>query len=272
MQREEAEQRTILRATVGSTLHGLNVPGKDDLDEMGILVEPYSEGAGLSTFDQFIYRTAAEREQKHDAPSQPGDLDLTLYSLRKYVRLALNGNPSVLTLMYAPLEMCSVMMSLGSQLREFAHCFVSGKAGMAHLGYLTAQKQRLLGERGGKKVRRPELESKFGYDTKYAMHMARLAYQGVELMSTGKITLPMPETERAFCFSVRQGEVPLNDVLSTVGELEKELKDLSDTGPFSGPPNTKTIEEFLIDTYMSVWSAQWQHAQWHKERPHHVSL
>jgi hypothetical protein len=43
---------------------------------------------------------------------------------------------------------------------------------------------------------RPELVAVHGYDTKYAMHALRLGLQGVELLSSGKITFPVPEPDR----------------------------------------------------------------------------
>jgi hypothetical protein len=64
MNRETAERCTILRGLVGSTVHGLNVDdGIEDRDEMGICVEPLEEAMALTDpFEQFIYRSAAERE------------------------------------------------------------------------------------------------------------------------------------------------------------------------------------------------------------------
>jgi hypothetical protein len=44
----------------------------------------------------------------------------------------------------------------------------------------------------GRDVTRPELVEKHGYDTKFAAHMVRLGYQGVELLETGRFTLPLP--------------------------------------------------------------------------------
>lgn len=82
--REMAERTTILLAPVGSTIHGLHLAGTDDRDEMGVCLEDVEAVVGFSPFEQYIFRTAAEREHKHDAKSQPGDLDLTIYSLRKY--------------------------------------------------------------------------------------------------------------------------------------------------------------------------------------------
>src|SRR3954466_1184907 len=95
-QREMAESTTILRGPCGSNLHGLALPGNDDTDEMGVCIENLKDVVGFSEFEQFIYRSAAEREGRHDAPSQHGDLDLTIYSLRKFLRLAMQGNPQLI--------------------------------------------------------------------------------------------------------------------------------------------------------------------------------
>src|SRR3954469_9514081 len=86
----------ILRCEVGSTAHGTSVEAQDDLDLMGIVIPSKEKVLGLTPFDFHIYRTAAIREGRNDAKSQPGDVDLTLYSLRKFVALARKGNPSIL--------------------------------------------------------------------------------------------------------------------------------------------------------------------------------
>ena len=99
--RQLVEQGTILRATVGSTVHGLHHGGQDDRDEMAVFVEPpeYLLGlarargirGGLYGFEHYV-----ERTQPEGMRSGPGDLDLVAYSVRKYVRLALKGHPTIL--------------------------------------------------------------------------------------------------------------------------------------------------------------------------------
>ena len=84
--RAMAERTTILRVPAGSNLHGLSVAGTDDRDEVGICIEDIDAAMGFTPFEQYIYRTASEREGKQDAPSQAGDLDLTIFSLRKFLR------------------------------------------------------------------------------------------------------------------------------------------------------------------------------------------
>lgn len=259
------DKRTILRGVVGSTAHGLHTDdGVDDRDEMGICIEPMASMMGVSEFEQFIYRTAAERTGKHDAPSRAGDLDLTVYSLRKWTRLALHGNPTVLLLLFLPPELCTVRLGIGGGIQELAPHFASREAGMRFLGYLTAQKQRLLGERGGDHgIRRPELIEKYGYDTKYAMHMVRLGIQGVEFLTTGRLTLPMPEPERAWIRSIRVGQVSQQDVLTRAGELERELKDLIDgPGPLPRKANAEEVWRHVRSLYLEWWKSEAVSATW----------
>lgn len=256
--REQVEQATILRCVVGSSAHGLHLEdGIEDRDEMGICIEPMDVAMGTAApFEQFIYRSAAEREHRHDAPSRGGDLDLVVYSLRKFARLALGGNPTVLMVLFAP-DVVQID-ARGSQLRDLAPAFASRVAGKKFLGYLSSQRQRMLGERGNGGHGRPrdELVAKFGYDTKFAMHMLRLGYQGIEYLQTGRLTMPMAEPERSYLFSVRQGGYDMQHVLTRAGELERELKDLLETSPLPKDPDTAAIDEWMVRVYFRTWSAQ----------------
>lgn len=252
MTRQEAEACTILRCEVGSTAHGVSV-GSDDMDHMGVVLEPMTEACGLGApFEQFLYRTATERTGKHDAPSEPGDLDLTLYSLRKWLRLALKGNPTILSLLFAPVLSSDAR---GTQLRELAPLIISRKVGNAYLGYMEAQRQKLLHERGGLKVRRPDLEAKFGFDTKFAYHMLRLGIQGVELLTSGRFSMPVVGPTRDFLLQVRQGLVPLNDCVQRAGDLEVELKGLISDGPIQAEPDSAAVEDWMVRLYFREWSA-----------------
>lgn len=255
MTRETAERCTILRGLVGSTVHGLNVnDGIEDRDEMGVCVEPLVAAMALSApFEQFIYRSAAEREGRQNARSTGGDLDLTIYSLRKWTRLALKGNPTILLLLFTPQEQLVACDDLGTELRELTPSIVSRRVQGPFLGYLQAQKQRLTGERGQKRIHRPELEEMYGFDTKYAMHMLRLGFQGVELLSSGRLSLPMKEPERSYLLDVRRGKVSEQDCFSRAGELERELIDLEATSVLPDEPEEERVERWVIDAYRRRW-------------------
>jgi len=126
MDRITAERSTILRGLVGSTVNGLNVnDGIEDRDEMGVCIEPLEDAMALwAPFEQFIYRSAAERAGRHDARSMAGDLDLTIYSLRKWMRLALRGNPTILLLLFTPDDQTVQCDELGSELRALTRSWI----------------------------------------------------------------------------------------------------------------------------------------------------
>ena len=244
-----AERGCIIRTLVGSGLHGLALEGADDRDEMGVYIEPPEFVVGLERFEHFVYRT-----QPEGVRSRAGDLDVVLYCLRKYARLALAGNPTVLLVLFAPPECISVSTPLGLRLQGMAPALISRQASEKFLGYLRAQRERLVGERGQMRVWRPDLVRRYGYDTKYAMHMLRLGHQGKELLETGHITLPMPEPTRSHLLDVRQGQLPLSDVLREAEELEAALKDLQSTSPLPAEPDRAEVNRFLAEAYRAAWA------------------
>jgi hypothetical protein len=107
---EIAEQGMIIRSLVGSTIHGLELAGTDDRDEMGVCIEPPEYVIGLRSFETWVERTKPEGVR-----SEAGDLDLVVHSLRKFSRLALKGNPTVLLLLFVPPEQLIVRTPLGGR-------------------------------------------------------------------------------------------------------------------------------------------------------------
>lgn len=246
---ELAEHNLILRGVVGSTAHGLALEGADDRDEMGICIEPKEYVLGLRYFEQWTHRT-----QPDGVRSGHGDLDLVIYSLRKYARLAANGNPTILLLLYVPDAGLVYKHSYGETLRKRANLFASRRAGRAFLGYLRAQRQRMAGERGGRHAKpRTDLIAAYGYDTKYAMHALRLGYQGKELLETGRLTLPMDEPIRSHLMDVRIGKVSEHEALTETGELERILGDLCDQSPLPAEPDWTAIDDLLVGFHQGWW-------------------
>lgn len=243
-----AEDNTILRCEVGSTVHGLGVAGTDDRDELGVCIEPPEYVIGLRHFEQYVHRS-----KPMGVRSEAGDLDLTIYGLRKFASLALKGNPSILLLFNVPDDKCMVLNALGRRLRDLSWAFASKKAGSAFLGYMQQQRQRLMGERGQMNVKRPELIEQYGFDTKYAGHILRLGFQGIDYMETGEFPIPMPDHQRELILAVRTGQVPENDVLTKAGELEHELKAAIDSSPLRDQPDYDAVNKFLITAYQRTW-------------------
>jgi hypothetical protein len=147
----------------------------------------------------------------------------------------------VLLLLFSPPETLLVCTERGDAMRELAPAIVSRKAGPRFLGYMRAQKERLIGSRGQRNVNRPELIEAHGFDTRYAMHVARLGLQGIELLSTGRLTLPMAEPDRGRVIAIRRGDVPLDETLAEIEDIERRLYAAVEASPLRGEPDYERV-------------------------------
>src|SRR5271168_4080876 len=104
--------------------------------------------------------------------------------------------------------------------------FLCKHAGFHFIAFAKAMKLRLAGGNTGKHGQRPELEAEFGYDVKGAMHMLRVLGEGIELMETGKITLPRPDVD--YLKDVRNGKYVWHEIDEIANlefdRLEEEIK------------------------------------------------
>ncbi len=130
---------TILIVEVGSTAHGTGIPGGEDLDLIGIVVEPATQVLGL---DDRGFGTVMQRTQPEGSRSGPGDIDRTLHSLRRFVRLAASGNPSILMVLWAPVIETTLE---GAELQSLGAAFVGRHVIPRYRGYMESQARRLLG-------------------------------------------------------------------------------------------------------------------------------
>lgn len=250
---ELADRGEILRTQVGSGVHGIAVAGTDDRDEMGVFIEPPERVMGVnSPIDTVTWRSKPEGER-----SEPGDLDLVRHSLRKYLRLAVKGNPNFLLPLFAPKDQIVIRSQFGNELRALRGAIISRKAVHQTLGYLAGQLERLTKER--KLPNRPELIEKYGWDTKYGSHAVRLAYQAYELATSGGIKLPMDPVYRQVVLDVKTGKRTKAETLELVNEtahmVEKVME--SDRGcPLRAEPDYASINIWAVSAHQRFWTGE----------------
>jgi len=268
--RRIAEAGTILRCLVGSGVHGISVSDQDDRDEMGICIEPPEYIIGLrrinlhEQFGQYEHHTAWERPGGRANRSGPGDLDVVIYSLRKWMRLALNGNPTVLLPLFVPESGIVAITGPGRELRDLAPAIISRQAGLRFAGYLEAQRRSLLSRDGkGRDVTRAGLVEQYGFDTKFCGHMVRLGLQGVELLETGRITLPVPEPHRTWIRELRVGKHTMAEALGMAAEYDRRIGELLRTSPLPGYPDRDRTDRWLAGAYLG--SRVWEAASYQRE-------
>jgi hypothetical protein len=81
--------------------------------------------------------------------------------------------------------------------------------------------------------------------------MIRLGIQGIEVLTTGQMSLPMALESCQLCRDIRQGRYTEPEVLEMATELEEKLK----TVPSVLPPTVDRVKvnNFLVDTYTEWW-------------------
>jgi hypothetical protein len=69
--------------------------------------------------------------------------------------------------------------------------------------------------------------------------------QGIELLTTGRITLPVPEPDRAYLRSIRRGERQPAEVLDDVAGAEARLTKLRKSTAIPDQPDRRCVDDWL---------------------------
>jgi hypothetical protein len=85
------------------------------------------------------------------------------------------------------------------------------------------------------------------------MHAARLGYQGLELLGTGGLTLPMPEAERLRVLAIRTGKRTFQETISEIDEVEQRLADALERTSLPREPDRAEVDRFLVEAYRRAW-------------------
>jgi len=230
----------------GSELHGAKVNGTDDLDIYGIYIEPPELVLGLETMPHFVWSTAG-----NDRRNGPHDVDVTLYSLKKWAGLACKGNPTALHFLFAEGVLGNAIWREVARSRSV---FLSRTFVKPFLGFADDQLKRMTGRKGrGTKGQRPEIEAKYGYDVKAGMHTLRLLYECKELLSEGTIILPRPE--RDFLIRVRTGKYSMDKVVAMAQKLFAECEKAAKSSLLPERVDRAAISRLLTDSYRKSWDA-----------------
>lgn len=244
-------ENMILLVEVGSTAHGTGLPGGEDHDETAVVIETPKQ-----VLCNKELKNRMERTQPEGVRSGPGDVDRQIYSLRSFLKLCCAGNPSIQLVLYAPVE---EITPLGQELRDLAPHFIGRHIIPKYRGYMKGQMMRMQGlkssghgKRGGGK--REELIAAHGYDTKYAMHAARLGFQCRELMNDQSLTLPIQGEPGEWLRAVRRGEVSYDEWEDRVNKLDGILEKMEDHPYYRDLPRLDLIEAWAIKAHKQNWN------------------
>ncbi len=226
----------ILKTLSGSKLYGTNNENSDD-DYVGIFIPDKKYVYGISRCDQVILN-----EKEVEDP-----LDYTCYSLIKYIKLAIDNNPNILSVLYTPPDRIIQLTEYGQYLIQNRGLFLSKKSYHTYRGYTAAQKKKIL-TKEGIGVRAP-LIAKYGYDVKFAMHLIRLLYECIDIFKYGEIIYPSENVKELI--AIRSGEYSMDDVFAKSIELEEEIESLYNTSELKWCADKEEIE--WLQMYLLEW-------------------
>ncbi|WP_134684183.1 nucleotidyltransferase domain-containing protein [Brevibacillus migulae] len=216
MQQEPFLQDHLLcLAYAGSRSYGTETAASD-IDLRGIAFAPWHTVLGLDTYEQTMLKVP----------------DMVVYALKKYVQLAMKGNPNILELLFIDREDTLVLTAYGEELRASRGLFVTKKVFHSFGGY-AIRNIRKLSER-----------SSSDYDGKDASHLIRLLQTGKELLAEGAMQVKRPNWQELL--AIKRGEWPLDELLAYADKCFAEMEKAYERTRLQEQADREAIEALII--------------------------
>ncbi|NCQ52087.1 hypothetical protein GW796_09370 [archaeon] len=137
--KEYAKENKILEIRVGSHLYGTNIETSDE-DFMGIFIAPKEYYLGLKTLNEVDLSIISKQE---NGKNNKEAVDKKFYEFRKYIKLLMEGNPSLIETIFVNDENIIYENEIGKQLREMRDIFPSMLIKQKFIGYAISQMHKM---------------------------------------------------------------------------------------------------------------------------------
>lgn len=232
---------TVMLAYRGSIAHGMYVPNTDpnsidDKDLMGLCIPDKRFYFGLHAFEQ------------HEAVYK--EWDSVIYEFRKFVRLLVQQNPNVMSLLWNEPNHFIIMEEPAKRLLANRGLFVSRKAYHAFTGYAFGQLKKMtaLAFNGYMGEKRKKLVEKFGYDTKNAAHLIRLLKMGIEFLNDGQLYVDRGRVGDAHqLLAIKRGEWTLEQVKAESDRLFKRAEEAFDRSKLPPAVDSQAADRLVTE-------------------------
>lgn len=224
--------KLIYMCYAGSYAYGTHTPDSD-IDYRGICIPSEAYLIGLKQFEQY------EDNLK----------DKVIYSLEKFVRLALGNNPNILELLFMPDKKITHLTPIAEELLDLRYDFLSLDVYRTFRNYAFNQLRRMTHFNLDKKnnSKRIELIKKLGYDTKHASHCIRLLKMGIEVLYSGEIIVERPDYQELL--DIRNGKYTLEEIQDFARSLDAQLERAYRNSRLPENPNYEKIHSWLINAH-----------------------
>lgn len=238
------EMNIIYEVLSGSRAYGLATENADE-DIRGIFLPTERQLLG------FGYRETVERKP-----------DVVYHSLKKYLGLALKGNPSLLAWLWVRDRDVLLWSGLGAQLRYYRDKFLSKKVRDTFGGYAMSQLKKMeksygtergYALHGERDAASDPYSRKVNFDCKNAQHLVRLLYCGIRLLRDSWYPVYIDDDKvREHLLAIRHGEVAFNEILREAHMMFDWLDYWRDNSSLPDEPDNEWAEDFLVDAHRSA--------------------
>lgn len=240
----------ILSAYRGSIAHGMYVPASsptsiDDKDLMAVCVPSREHYLGLTEYGS---RGTVEIKQ--------GAWDIVIYEVRKMIRMLLEGNPNVLSLLWVDPKHHLTVTVAGKLLLRSRRLFVGRHVYHSFVGYAESQFKRMthLAFQGYMGEKRKRLVEQFGYDTKNAAHLIRLLRMGIEFLKDGELRVTRPDA--ADLLAIKQGQWRLERVQEEANRLFAQAKQAYRRSTLPDAPQRERVNRLCVQIIQTAWDTR----------------
>lgn len=108
-----------------------------------------------------------------------------------------------------------------------------------------------LSWKSSRNAKRAELEAKFGYDTKHAMHLVRLLRMCREILSGKGVLVKRPDAEELL--SIRRGVWTYDQLIEWADREDAEMQDLYETSTLRHHPDMEKLNALCIEAQELFW-------------------
>lgn len=220
------EERMILRVYAGSHSYGTNTKDSDE-DFRGIAIPPANYLLGMDEWEQF------ERKEP----------DTVIYSLKKFVKLALGNNPNILDALFVADNHILFINEFGHELRDLRYEFLSKQVYKTYGGYAYGQLYKMTKVDKNAEGKRLASIQKYGYDTKNAMHLIRLLKMGIEVLMEREVNVLRYDNRELL--DIRNGKFTREEIEIEAKRLQVLLSEAYIKTELPAKPNYEKINDWV---------------------------
>ena len=209
-------EHTILAVVVGSRAYGLAGPDSDH-DRRGVYAAPTR-----------LFWHLDKPPTHLDGPAE----EQFSWELERFCTLALQGNPTVLEVLWSPL--ITQLAPDGRELLAVRSAFLSRRVAATYGAYARDQLKRV----DARRRRTGETNHK------QAMHMIRLLLAGTHVLRTGEVLVDVSAL-RDRLLAVKAGDVPWDSVAGWADELLADLAEAERATDLPEAPDRAAVDALL---------------------------